>query len=51
MSPRKTRRGSWCPLVENRDEWGSLRRGDSIKIKSQTVWAGPEKSKGPALDV
>ena len=30
-SPRKTCLGSWCPLVENRDEWGSLFRGDPIK--------------------
>jgi hypothetical protein len=40
-SPRKTRRGSWCSLVEKRDEWGSVFRGDPIKIKSQTVWAQP----------
>jgi len=40
-SPRKPGRGSWRPLVENRDEWGSLFRGDPIKIKNQTVWASP----------
>ena len=33
MSPRKTRRGSWCPLVENRDEWGTLFRYDPIKSR------------------
>src|SRR5271165_5086677 len=42
-SPRKTRRGSWSPLVENRDEWGSLFRGDPIKIKNQAVWASPQQ--------
>ena len=30
-----------CPLVENRDEWGSLFRGDPIKVKNQTGCASP----------
>jgi hypothetical protein len=29
------------PIVEHRDEWGSLFRGDPIKTKDQTVWASP----------
>jgi hypothetical protein len=41
----KTRRGSWCPLVENRDEWGSLFLGDPIKVKNQTVWVRPPLSR------
>jgi hypothetical protein len=39
----KPRRGSWCPLVENRVKRGSLFRGDPIKIKNQTVWASPTR--------
>ncbi len=41
-SPRKIRRGSWYPLVENRDEWGSLFRDDPIKIKNQAYGPAPQ---------
>jgi hypothetical protein len=40
LSPRKNRRGSSCPLVEQRDEWGSRFRGHPIEIKNWKVSAG-----------
>src|SRR5271166_3067915 len=33
-SPRKPRRGSWYPLVENRDEWGSRLKARGLQEAS-----------------
>src|SRR5271165_406692 len=33
-SPRKPCRGSWCPLVENRDEWGSRLKARGLQEAS-----------------